>query len=433
MRSPALVPLLVLALVVATASSTAVAGLGTDTEQPIVDRRQPVTSQQVATDDRPQVATTDDIAYTVRQVNDTTGYLVVDDDDVSTSGYGTSSLDVSTAVVVDATQLHGSYESATLETAFESTTNQTERETLLRQEARRLRARLDSLQTRQQEAIESYNAGTITTEQFLHRLARIDAAADEADARITLVQDDLGTTTGFSFSSSLQTRYTNLQAELIPLQGPVRDRITQSVRGTTNGTHVYYVTGPERVTLSTTTDSTYYREAYLGSERVENGTDTFAQSNSPRISLAYNRAAELYPWAFNNTAPPGRGFGNTSVYRITVTHGHGSLTTYLDGNTTNVYRENQRKRLGEVPTERVSNRTETLQMSVERTHATGPMAVSVYDTNGSGVDATVRVNGVHVGSTGDDGRLWTVTPREQVEVTVTTPANETASVQFTSD
>jgi len=427
MRSPALVSLLVLALVVATASSAAIAGpaLGTDAERTAV-----LEDRESATTDSPQIATSGDIAYTVRQVNDTTGYLVVGDEDVSKSGYGTSSLDVSTAVVVDATELHGSYESATLETAFESADNQTERESLLRQEARRLQSRLDGLQTRQRKAVEAYNDGTITTEQFLHRLARIDAAADEADERITLVQDDLVSTAGFSLSSSLRTRYTNLQAELIPLQGPVRDRVTQSVRGTANGTQVYYVTGSERVTLAATTDSVYSRESYLDSERVENGTDTFAQSDAPRISVAYTRAAELYPWAFNNTAPPGRGFGNTSVYRITVTHGHGSLTTYLDGNTTNVYRENQRKRLSEVPTESTSNSTDTLQLSVERTHATGPMAVSVFDTNGSSVDATVRVNGERIGATGDDGTLWTVTPREQVEVTVTTAANETASVEF---
>lgn len=380
-------------------------------------------------------ATVDATGTTERvvDVQNTTGYLTVDSQSVENDRYGDGRLDVAGAVSVDVATLHGRYQSSSFRNAFFAADEQSTRVRLLKREADRIDARIRILRQRQRDALQQYNAGTLSTRRFLRELATVDAAAGRLRSDIRRIRSELAATGGFSLPNDLRTRLDNLESELVTLEGPVRDRLADSLAGNATAGVTYVMTAEDTIVLATATDQRYVREAYVGGDRVAGGVDRFGQTERPRISLAYQRAAELYPWAFDNAlAPPSaNGFGNTSVYRIEVSHSQGDLTTYLDGSTRNAYREIQHKRLVAVPTTTVTNRTGGLALRVNRTYATGPMRVGLSRANTTvPVTGTVRVNGQRVGTTSADGSLWTVTPSGFVNVTVTTATGERATVTF---
>jgi hypothetical protein len=49
------------------------------------------------------------------------------------------------------------------------------------------------------------------------------------------------------------------------------------------------------------------------------------------------------------------------------------------------------------------------------------------------VNATVAINGEVVGSTGDDGRLWTLAPRRDIRISVTTDSGRSVSERLSAD
>ncbi|MFB6183299.1 MAG: hypothetical protein ABEI96_01980 [Haloarculaceae archaeon] len=371
--------------------------------------------------------------YTVTAVRNTTGYLTIDDGTIERTRYGTGTLDVAGAVALDAERLHGRYESLAFENAFASTTSKQRRVELLQRQADRIAARIDTLQDRQGRALREYNADAMSTRRFLRELATVDAAAERLQSDLTAIRRRAATTGGFTLPNDLRTRFDNHQADLVALEGPVRSRLADSLAGERPATTVYIVTSGRDLMLATTTDQHYVREAYLGDERVVGGVDRFGQTDRPRISVAYQRAANLYPWAFENAlAPPSaNGFGNTSVYQIDIEHTQGDMTTYLDGTTRNAYRETQRKRLADVPTTVNRTTTETLTLRVNRTYPTGPMHLTITRTDtDEPVNAAVRVDGYLVGHTGRDGSLWAVTPPGTVRINATTVAGEHVRMQF---
>ncbi|MDG5777583.1 hypothetical protein VB773_05565 [Haloarculaceae archaeon H-GB2-1] len=373
-------------------------------------------------------------AHTVSPSQNTTSFLAIEASETERDQYGSTSIDVAGAVAVDTEKLHGRYNELSLRTGFIANDDSERRIELLRSEASRIERRTDALEERQRRALRQYNEGTISTHRFLRELARIDAAARALDTQLVTVRRDLEPAGTFSLPNRLRSRYDNLQADLVTLEGPVRRQLAASL-ATKESTRVLVLTSEDAIVLSQTTTNRYVREAYLGDEREPGGVDQFGASDRPRISVAYQRAAELYPWAFdveNALAPPSAtGFGNTSVYRISVDHSQGDLTTYLDGSTQNAFREIQSKRLRSIPTSRVSNNTVPLTLRVNHTHATGPMQVTLIRNAGDEpIDGTVRVNGDRVGRTGSDGTLWTVTPNSYTVVNVTTAAGESVQVSF---
>jgi hypothetical protein len=181
-------------------------------------------------------------------------------------------------------------------------------------------------------------------------------------------------------------------------------------------------------------DRQYVREAYLPDERAAGAPDQFFRNGQYQLEDAQDRARELYPWAFDNQLAFSVGSRTgapflylAGVYSVTVDHRQGTprngdLITYVDGGTTEVFREVQYLSVDDVPTAIPrTNTSDGLVLQVNRTYAGGPLEVSVRDseTNAS-VSATVYVDGKRVGHTGADGRLWTVTPRDPFVVEATT-------------
>lgn len=365
--------------------------------------------------------------FVVREVPNSTNYLDVEQESVQRGEHGNASLDVGAALTQETVRLGADLDRRSFANAYRDAPNESARTALLGREVDHLSHRIDAIERQQQRAIDRYNAGELTAEEFLRELATVDVAARQVAARFQHLRD----LAGFALSEDLDQRMDALETRLVPLRGPVRSRVGAATTGQGPATTAYALTSPNAVVLGTTDGTQFYREAHLPDERAPSDPDQFATDEDPSgITAASDRARELYPWGYADAGPSLQRIPGTSVYRVRLDHSQGLLETYLDGATRNVFREVQTLRVDRIPTSTTTNRTAALALHLNRTYGTGPMAVTVVDpTTGTPVDATVRVNGQRVGTTGDDGTLWTVTPHRQVRI-VAVDGNDTVRASF---
>lgn len=360
----------------------------------------------------------------------TSNYLGINDEAVETAGYQRAGLNVGGAVQRDVAALQGEYASLTFEQRYENTTDQGARTALLRDEVGDLDERVQRLELRRNRLLDDYNAGEVEPEAFLRELAAIDATARAVGDQLVRIRD----AAGLELPSDLDTKMDNLEGDLLSLRGPVRSQIGTAMAGERAPVPVYAVTSQTGIVLSSVERSQYYREAYLGQNREAVGPDRFITEGSPNgVVAAVSRMTDLYPWASANarSGPNVEGIGNTSIYYVSVRHPHGSLDTYLDGRTESAFREHQTKSLENTPTTATTNTSQGVELTVNRTHATGPMQVSVRDDRtGDALEANVTINGAGVGSTGADGDLWTLAPKQAVRIEVTTDDGRTVRDRF---
>lgn len=354
----------------------------------------------------------------IRAQANTTNYLDIRGRDVQRGSYAGASLDGATAVGNAVTRLRGDYAARSFEVAYANATTEQERVALIRAEINRLATRIDALESRQSAALEAYNDGDISTRRFVAELAAVDAGAQSVETQF----DRIVERTGVFMPGELQTRIDNLRAELVPLEGTVRDRAARAMAGETPATGLYTLTSPTGIVVTSTDGERFYREAYLAANRDPDGEDNFvSEEDSTGINPANARASELYPWAYSQDSPEISRQGTTAVYTFVIDHSQGRLVTNLDGATQNVFRETQVLRTNRVPTNTFENETETLAVRVETAFGTGPMEVVVTDpVTGESLNATVRVGEYRVGTTGTDGSLWTTAPHRTRVVTVRT-------------
>jgi len=429
---PALLAFLVAMLVLAPVSQTVAAagapGLSASSERP----DNSAVHSALEPSDPPSV--TGDRALTVVHAQpNTSNYLGIRDDAVERSDQSRAGLNVGSAIQQDVTELQSEYASLTFEQRYENTTGQQARVDVLYTEVDRLETRVQELELRRNRAIDAYNSGDTGTETFLRELAAIDASARGVESQFERIRR----AAGLELPSDLQTKMTNLEADLLTLRGPVRQQVAQGMTGARDPVPVYTLTSQTGIVLASIQGSLYYREAYLGQNRDQVGSDRFVTDSDPSgVSTANSRATELYPWVYDNirSGPNVETIGNTSVYYVRLGHPQGSLDTYLDGRTESVFREFQVTSLDTAPVRTSTNVSDGLSLRVNRTHRTGPMELSVTNNaTDTPVDAAVVVNGEVVGSTGDDGRLWTLAPRRAVRISVTTDNGRSVSERLSAD
>lgn len=354
----------------------------------------------------------------IREVPNSTNYLDISQGETVRGDRGEGSLDVAGAVAMDVQRLRGEYSRRAFDAAYAGTSNESTREAWLRAEVDRLDERITTLKEYQRDSIQAYNAGTLSTSRFLRRLVTVHVAARQVDAQFTHLRQSAGV----SLPNDLDDRMRTLEAEVVPLRGAVRGRAGEAIAGQRAPVSVYALTSENALVLSTAGDDRFYRDAYVPDDREPVGPDRFVtEDDSSGITGAIDRVKALYPWAYADTVPSLEKFSGTSVYRVRLDHSQGRLTTYLDGTTETSFRELQRLQVEDLPTEPVTNRTDELVVTVDRTYGTGPMEVTTTDpATGEPVDSTVLVNGNTVGVTGADGSLWTVTPHRFVRIVVVT-------------
>jgi hypothetical protein len=377
------------------------------------------TGTPVAPTAAPGPAASTDSTTPVVDVRNTTGYLTFADADAQTSQFGNATLNVASASAVDSGRFGDRLVGAAQRQAFESAPNETARTQALETAAATYERRIEALEQRQAQAIRRYDAGELSTAGFLQEMAVVDERARDSRRSVTRLLDDATNQPSYSVPVGTQTRLESLQATPNILSGPVRERAALSVTGTTGRERIYIETSTGGIVLTHVSGNDYVREVFLA--------DAYNRSEESEFSIdaAFDRARSLYPWADENriTTPSADGYGNTAVYRISIDHTQGSLVTFIDGSTREVFREVQEKRLESIPvTGTVSTTTDGLSLTVNETHENGPVEVRTTDpATGDPVDARIRLDGQYVGSTGSTGHLWTAIPPE------TTVVNATAS------
>lgn len=343
----------------------------------------------------------------------------------------TTGLDVAGAMAVDAAELHGEYTRRQITHRYANAETDAQRRATVRWGATLLERRIDTLHQREVAARGSFGDGSLSTEAVLRRLAIVGTSARTLE-RATTALAMRATAVGEPTVST--ARVADLRADLIGLQGPVRDQIARAEAGTAERTRVYIETDGQGVTLATvvTDDSErqFLRSAHVPGARNATLADQFANGSESRLDAAESRARELYPWAFQNRIGSSVGLlaGGppltfAGVYPVTVNHPQGTvrqddLIVYLDGGTTDAFREIQYLSVPAMPTTTMGRASAgDLNLTVNETYRGGPMTVRVTNATGAPVEATILLNGDRIGSTGFDGRRTVIAPGGQVNVT----------------
>jgi hypothetical protein len=317
-----------------------------------------------------------------------------------------------TAVTVDAagaTGLGSDAVSARVEqNALESRLAVTEgeaRRELLRDAVDRLQNETTTLERRQASAIRSYNAGETTTREFVATLARVDRTAALLERRAVLLRNVSRAT--FAEGNAVTDNISRTRSSLRRFQGPVRDRIRIAVAGQ-GRTRVFVATTEQGVALSTIDDGTYIREVYRGFLWQSGGSGLTGAEVSTAVAAAYPEI-----WETRNRTS---GTGSSDAFVLTVSHPGGELDAHVRGENRRVFREVQRLPLSTYPPGPAVERSlNGLVIQVNRTYPGGPLRVNVTDQQtGEPVNTSVSISPnsdpgpVTVGSTGDDGVLWTL-------------------------
>lgn len=365
----------------------------------------------------------------------TTAYLTIPPEGLETAGYQQATLDASGTVALDSRQLHGRFTRLTLDARFDATASTEARRKQIETTADRIETRITRLRQRQSTAVHAYNNGSLAAREFVFELVAIDTTADRLSSAVERVTERASSVPRSEISGQPAANWErNRYVELGTLEGPVRERIGQALRGEntiptgeaslagldrigqTNRSRieplqVYVETSRDGIVLTTIDDGRYYREAFLPSERNTTG------STLDDIGAVSNRVEDLYPWTSNNSGTTElSGDRRAGIYQVRLFHDHGRLTAYLDRNSGQVFAEQQRKDLTSVPTTKpVVARAGDLRLRINRTHPTGPLELSLTE-GGEPVDGSITVDNQSVGRTGSNGNLWTVAPHGEATI-----------------
>lgn len=310
------------------------------------------------------------------------------------------------------------------------------RRTHLSESLRDLERQTDALRERRQDAILAYNQGTMTTQEFVVELATIAAKADALEDRVTTLRAESDDVEGWSESetSHVRSRLESARYQLRALGGPVSDRAAAAVRGAAPPIRVFVTTGPEGYELSTVSNGTYVREAYRGAVRENNESAPVEEAESELIEV-FRQSYPVLTERWDD--PSGEGSGTTFV--LSSGGEGGNVTAFVDSSSERVFKEYQYLDLDRFPAvSTASNVQNGVNLTVTRSYPGGPVKVNVTDVEtGEPVDATITLSqngerGYAVGRTGDDGVLWTLSPRGRYSVLAFSSATAAATVETNS-
>ncbi len=268
-----------------------------------------------------------------------------------------------------------------------------------------------TLRSEQQAAIDAYNDGELTAEEFVVELATIAAKANALEDRLDMLDERADEIDGFSLSRADAVAY-----ELRAFGGPVRERAIAAINGEAPRTLFFATTGPEGYELTTISDGVYVREAYRGAVRT---ADSDADIDA---TDAINVTQESYPEIVADGDSSATVSGSTAI--VTQNDGNASLTAFVDAGSERVFKEYQRQPVETfVSGPADSNVLNGLRITVNRTYPGGPMRVHVADAEtGDPVNLSITLSrgpskGADIGRTGEDGTIWTLSPRGSFTVT----------------
>ncbi|AZH24452.1 DUF7096 domain-containing protein [Haloplanus aerogenes] len=277
-----------------------------------------------------------------------------------------------------------------------------------------LERQVDQLDERQTAAVAAYGRGELSARELLVSLVRVSIAAEELNDRRSRIEALAADTRGFDINRG---RLASIGNRLSAFTGPVRAHAQTVLRGEAAPHRFYIATGPQSVTVTTILDDTYIRESYRGDLR--NG-----EGDAIELEVALDIVSSSYPVIWNTTREQTQVFGGGETYPVRIAHSRGDLTAFVDSNARVVYAEHQRRPLASmVADQRVERAGENIRVVVNQTYPGGPSQIRVVDDEGEPVDAAISLaveTGTprQLGTTGDDGVLWTLSPYRQYTVTV---------------
>lgn len=320
-------------------------------------------------------------------------------------------LDLSTALSIQWASGRASLDRTTLRRRVAAADTPAGRQRVLDAALDRTADRLDGLLREERAARGAYLRAEINTDRYLARLGTLQAGADEVAATLEVVTQ-LVADSRLEAPQELTDRVLRAEARLAVLRGPLRAELTATVTGRAPPSWLYVGVADEGVTLAAVRDEEFVHET----ARLDGFSDAPSDGSSG-VDAAIERWAAVYPTVWD----PGRVdfTGLNGAYRAALPFDGGRLVSHLDANTLQVYREVQYKTVPGVPTvEAGSEVDDDLRLAVNRSFVGGPLQVRFGEVGGEGLDGVVRVNGVRVGRTGIDGRVWAVAPAGQFTVTV---------------
>jgi hypothetical protein len=283
--------------------------------------------------------------------------------------------------------------------------------------------RIISLKATERQATQAFSNGTISKSEYLRTLGRIDAEAGQIRRGINVLKTHAESTNFGLDAEALRTK-------LVTVEGPVRDRIAETLQGRTGPTRVYVETADTGIVLSTIVGETYIRETYRSDNRQP------SKQRSISVEEVESKVIKpQYPWVVDNWTGAGRRvYPSIQTVKFSYDYDHGSLVAYTDSGTAKVYREIQQKQLsGEhsvPPGPAITNTSENVTLAVNRTYPGGPLRVNLTNATGAPLQGEVTIAGEPVGRTDPNGVLWTLGPAEQFRVSAThedTTVNVTAT------
>jgi len=347
------------------------------------------------------------------------------------SGVARPGLDVAGTLAAETAEVESGYLRYRLDRRFR-TGNESVQRTALRETADEVGRRIARLRTRERRTVAAYADGKIDERESLRRLGTIDRRADalaEVVSRLAFIN-------GVADDPVSPRRLARFKVRLLAVEGPVRNDVAEALAGQRRTPRVHVAGSDDGVVLAAvrnpdSVNPQFVREAYDASARDPDAPNQFAESDESDLTAAENRARGLYSWVFENRL--GFSFGivggtppltEAATYPLAVDHvqgtaSEGDLVAYIDGGTTDVYRELQYKSLPAVPTDRHGTGTaDGLRLTVDTTRQGGP-ALATVTADGKPVDATLSVGNETLGSTGSDGQRWFVTGRGETPLTAT--------------
>lgn len=366
----------------------------------------------------------DGLDRSVSQSEDGPSYASPDASSIREEGYESVSMNLGAAVQRDAQALRTEHERRVLDDKLAAAINDSATTYLAEQRLAEIEQRYERLEDRERELLQAYADRQISAQLFLSQWATLRSAVQMQSSLQEQAASEV----------QVPERVLNLEGALL-IDGPVTERV-RSAQRTVGDTPFYILTGEESAVLATIDDGRFFRQATLRENRdltVGTEADQFRVDGEPDFGEVSARAAELYPWVFeDNLRESVAGHAsNSKVYLATAGYSRGELRAYLDGATTEVFQE-----IHEQPLDRVAfastatNGTADLNVTVERTQETGPMRVTVTDGEQPLEGATVQTDEQSVGVTDDDGQLWLVEPRIATTLAVTAADGDRVTVSI---
>ncbi|MFB6070321.1 MAG: hypothetical protein ABEJ76_04795 [Halanaeroarchaeum sp.] len=336
----------------------------------------------------------------------TTDVLRLETIDAST--FDRATLVVTGALDAQSSAMVNAFTRYRVRTAFEAASTPAAKRVVVRNASSWVRTRTAELLETEREARNRYVSGELSARAYLATLGRLQMQATAVERTARAVAD-------LSSRVDADVDLARILPDLQTLQGPIREGLAAAVRGEGASDRTFVAVSTNGFVLAQMSDGIYVRETV----RYDNRDAAIGQLGFDRAEQRFN---ELYPWASAHKDRISMGAVGPDVYVVEYTHTHGYIDAALDASTNQIFREVQRKRLAETPVvaaeTTVQNNT---TVAVSPTYAGGPLRVNVTNRTGAPMTVPVAVNETAVGTTGEDGTVWAISPAGTYNVTVETP------------